>query len=163
MFKWGRVVRNLNVTLLVEVDVMTTFSNDTLKVNSNEHQDISICRKRDCLLKGLYRLTTKVSSKTKLVTGGFPSQRGSNVESVSMSLRHHGPADNTQTWMDSKDHFGYGISQWEMTLQHNITSHWLSPCPEWSPGSVQSSRHLRLKQYWKQLIYNLFDYEDKRQ
>ena len=27
---------------------------------------------------------------------------------------------------------GYGLSQWEMTLQCNVISHWLSPCPEWS-------------------------------
>ena len=26
-----------------------------------------------------------------------------------------------------RDHFGYGLSQWETTLQYNIASHWLSP------------------------------------
>ena len=31
-----------------------------------------------------------------------------------------------------RDHFGYGLSQWEMMLHGNVISHWLSPCPEWS-------------------------------
>ena len=30
------------------------------------------------------------------------------------------------------DHSGYGLSQWETTLQCNVVSHWLSPYPEWS-------------------------------
>ena len=29
-------------------------------------------------------------------------------------------------------HSGYGISQWEMTLQCNVISHWLSPYPVWT-------------------------------
>ena len=28
--------------------------------------------------------------------------------------------------------FCFGLSQWETTLQCNVISHWLSPCPEWS-------------------------------
>ena len=31
-----------------------------------------------------------------------------------------------------RDHSGYVLSQWEMTLNCNIISHWLSPCPDWS-------------------------------
>ena len=31
-----------------------------------------------------------------------------------------------------RDHSGYGLSQWETTLQCNDVSHWLSPYPEWS-------------------------------
>ena len=32
----------------------------------------------------------------------------------------------------TRDHSGYGLSQWETTLQCKVVSHWLSPCPEWS-------------------------------
>ena len=32
----------------------------------------------------------------------------------------------------SRDHSGYGLNQWEMTLHDNILSHWLSLYPEWS-------------------------------
>ena len=31
---------------------------------------------------------------------------------------------------NSRDHSGYRLSQWEMTLQCNIISHWLSPYPK---------------------------------
>ena len=31
-----------------------------------------------------------------------------------------------------RDHSGYGLSQWEMMLQCNMVSHYLSPYPEWS-------------------------------
>ena len=31
-----------------------------------------------------------------------------------------------------RDNSGYGLSQWEMMLQSNVVSHWLSPYPEWS-------------------------------
>ena len=33
--------------------------------------------------------------------------------------------------IQSRDHSGDALSQWEMTLQCNVISHWLSPCPEW--------------------------------
>ena len=29
------------------------------------------------------------------------------------------------------DHSGHGLSQWVMTLQCNVITHWLSPYPEW--------------------------------
>ena len=31
-----------------------------------------------------------------------------------------------------RDHSGHGRSQWEMTLQCNVASHWVSPYLEWS-------------------------------
>ena len=31
-----------------------------------------------------------------------------------------------------RDHFVNELIQWEMTLQFNVVSHWLSPYPEWS-------------------------------
>ena len=33
-----------------------------------------------------------------------------------------------------RDHYGYGLGQWEKALHNNAFSHWLSPCPEWSLG-----------------------------
>ena len=30
-----------------------------------------------------------------------------------------------------RDHSGYGISQWETTLQCGFVSHWLTPYPQW--------------------------------
>ena len=33
-------------------------------------------------------------------------------------------------------HSGYGLSQWETTLQCNVVSHWLSPYAEWSLCSI---------------------------
>ena len=30
-----------------------------------------------------------------------------------------------------RDQYGYGLSQWETTLQFNVGSHWLSPYLEW--------------------------------
>ena len=32
----------------------------------------------------------------------------------------------------SKDHFGYGLGQWETTLHCNVVSHWLSPNTKWA-------------------------------
>ena len=32
----------------------------------------------------------------------------------------------------SRDHSGYGLNQWNTTLECNIVSHWLNPHPEWS-------------------------------
>ena len=32
----------------------------------------------------------------------------------------------------SRDHSGYGISQWKEALNSNASSHWLCPSPEWS-------------------------------
>ena len=38
-----------------------------------------------------------------------------------------------------KDHFGYGLSQWEKTLHCNIISHWLCPYPllEWDQTTLK--------------------------
>ena len=37
-----------------------------------------------------------------------------------------------------REHPGYGLSQWETTLQCNVVSHWLSSYPEWSLGQLCS-------------------------
>ena len=69
-----------------------------IKVTSQEPHGVLDHRQFDCLLNCLFRLTWKETSKLALlalcegnspVTGGFPSQRDSNVESVSISRRHH--------------------------------------------------------------------------
>ena len=39
-----------------------------------------------------------------------------------------------------KDHSGYGLRKWGMSLQCNIISYWLSPYPEWSLRSFSSRR-----------------------
>ena len=38
--------------------------------------------------------------------------------------------------INSRDHFLYVTSQWEMTLQGNIVCHWLCACTEWSLYSM---------------------------
>ena len=55
-----------------------------------------------------------------------------------------------------RDHSGYGLSQWETTLQCNVVYHWLSPCPEWSliPGMYWSiipvlTNHVHI---WRDLV-----------
>ena len=47
-------------------------------------------------------------------------------------------------------HSGYGLSQWEATLQCNVVSHWLSPCPEWSLWLLLSS--VKSFEVWLKLI-----------
>ena len=65
-----------------------------------------ITLKIDYLFNSLFRLTTKSKSKPRIsvplwgnppTTGGFPSQRATNVENVSMSWRHHVQRDNSWT------------------------------------------------------------------
>ena len=43
--------------------------------------------------------------------------------------------------LQTRDHSGYGVSQWEQVLQCNVWSHWPSPCPEWSMKHSQMSLH----------------------
>ena len=50
-----------------------------------------------------------------------------------------------------RGHSGCGLSQWNITLHCNVTSHWLSPYPEWSlhtsimPQSMQNASMQCLK------------------
>ena len=64
-----------------------------LQWHHNEHPGVSNHRRLDCLFNCLFRLTSKKTSKPVLlafcegnppVTGGFPSQRASNAETVSI-------------------------------------------------------------------------------
>ena len=55
-----------------------------------------------------------------------------------------------------KDHSGYGLSQWEMTLHCNVVSHWRSPYPDWSlhhqswlvPKQPQTQQYSVCKREW---------------
>ena len=51
---------------------------------------------------------------------------------------------NKRVW--SIDHSGYGCSQWRMTLQCNVVSHWLSPYSEWSLWSTDTKIKIELQQ-----------------
>ena len=94
-----------------------------------------------------------------LMTDGFPSQRASDVESVSKELIRdmsngmmerwwlfHSPSLLSfgrwelrsmkkfifQVWYSrGRDHSGYGLGQWEKVVHSNAFFHWLSPYPEW--------------------------------
>ena len=73
-----------------ELDTKSKFrSVDSLK--DSYHQQL------DYLFNSLFSLTSKKTSK--LVTGGFPSQRASYVENVSISWHHHDP-DNKDPRID---------------------------------------------------------------
>ena len=79
--------------LLFTVDV------DSLEWRHNERDVVSNDRRLDGLLNRLLKRRTKKTSNlrvtglwdgTPLFTGGFPSQRASNAENVSIRWRHHG-------------------------------------------------------------------------
>ena len=78
----SRAVANNETTLVV---------NNALYSVTLQHKDNAIHLALDCLS----RLTSKEISKLRVTgplcreTGGFPSQRASNTESVSISWRHH--------------------------------------------------------------------------
>ena len=83
-----------DINLLKAVNV-THF---TLQWHHNEHNGISNRQHLDCLLNRLFRRRSKKTSKLHVtglcdgnppVTSGFPSQRVSNTENVSIWWRHH--------------------------------------------------------------------------
>ena len=70
----------------------------SLKWRHIESDGVSNHRRLGCLLNRLFRCRSKKTSKLRvtglcggnqLVTGGFPSQRASNAENVSIWWRHH--------------------------------------------------------------------------
>ena len=74
-----------------------------LQWRHNEHHGVSTHQPYDCLLKRLFRCTSKKISKLSVtglceenspVTGEFPAQRASNAENVSTWWRHHGSHKN---------------------------------------------------------------------
>ena len=57
-----------------------------------------------------------------------------------------------------RDHSGYGLCQWEVTLHCNVASHWQSPWPEWwdavcngvhYPGLYYEHYNYRLGLNWR--------------
>ena len=66
-----------------------------ITVPSHERHGVSNYRQLDCLSNGLFRLRSKETSKLRITgplwreSGGFPSQRDSNAESVSISRHYH--------------------------------------------------------------------------
>ena len=70
-----------------------------LQWRHNENDDVSNHWHLDCLINRLFRHIPKKTSKLHVTglcegnppgTGGFPSQRSSNMENVSIWWRHHG-------------------------------------------------------------------------
>ena len=75
-----------------------TSTNGPITVSHNDRDGVSNLRHLDCLFKRLFRHRSKKTTKLCVtglwegnppVTGGFPSQRASNVENVSIWWRHH--------------------------------------------------------------------------
>ena len=113
----------------------------TLQWRHNEHEGVSNHRPLECLLNRLFRHISKKPLKLRVtglcegnspVTDGFPAQRASNAENVSIWWRHHElvalsgnlSAELPICW----DYSGW----WLATLQCNVVSLWLNPYPEWS-------------------------------
>ena len=80
---------------LITLPIMVTI---TLRWRHNEHDGVSNHEPLDCLLKCLFRRTSKKTPKLRVtglcegiapVTGEFPAQRASNAENVSIWWRHH--------------------------------------------------------------------------
>ena len=76
-----------------------------------------------------------ISLSLSLVTRLAPSHY-QNYNGVLLYPKSHG-------W---RYHYGYGLSQWEMTLHCNVISHWLSLYPKWSLGCVLNS--LQCLHWW---------------
>ena len=79
------------------VPVNRVSGEDTLQWRHNKHDGISNHQRFNCLLNHLFKRRSKKTSKLRvtglcegnpLVTGGFPSQRASNAENVSIWWRH---------------------------------------------------------------------------
>ena len=77
---------------------METLFQRTLQWCQNEHDGISNHRRLSCLFNPFFRRRSKKTSKLRVtglcegnppVTGGFPSQRASNGENVSIPWRLH--------------------------------------------------------------------------
>ena len=82
----------------MEFDIPWVFSFDR-HYGDNERDGVLNHRRLDCLINCSFRRRSKKTSKLRVtglckenppVTGGFPSQRASNAENVSIWRRHHG-------------------------------------------------------------------------
>ena len=79
-----------------ELCIHITGYNLVLRWRHNERDGVSNHQPHDCLLNRLFRPRSSKIRVTDLwegnspVTGGFPAQRASNVENISISWRNHG-------------------------------------------------------------------------
>ena len=86
---------------------MNSQLNSSLQWRHNERDGVSNHRRLDCLLNRLFRRRSKKTSELRvigfyegnpLVTGGFPPQKASNAEKVSIWWRHHVPDHTNATF-----------------------------------------------------------------
>ena len=54
-----------------------------------------------------------------------------------------------------RNHSGYGLSQWERTLQCNVVSHWMSPYTEWHLSIRPCYYEIIMRWHWNALPVNV--------
>ena len=95
-YTWGKLRTLVSGAFLTALCSMHI----ALQWRHNDHDCVSNHQPHDCLLNLLFRRGSKKTSKLRVtglcegnppVTGGFPSQRASDTENVSIWWRHHGP------------------------------------------------------------------------
>ena len=91
-----RIIQHVKINNPCEY--MNTLRDMSLDWRHNERNGVSNHRRLDCLINRLFRRISKKTPKLRVtglcegnppVTGGFPSQRASNEENVSIRWRHH--------------------------------------------------------------------------
>ena len=105
--------------------------------------DLTITELLDCSVLAAFSYST--NHQTTSMTASFfqwlhyisSVQLYKWFDSNNCSINHGKDGLNTYQFYQLITHAtGYGLSQWEMMLQCNIISHWLSPYPEWSLAFV---------------------------
>ena len=130
-----------------------------MTVTHNERDGVSNHQRFDCLLTRLSRRRLNKTSKLRVcegnppVTGGFPSQRTSDVENISIWWRHHGLRTG-----HCNLHYWCWYPCWVMRCS-NLASDWLAavlpanqnpcyislyprwrrPCRQWNPKNISSN------------------------
>ena len=93
-------------------------ADQTLQWRHNERDGVSNHQPHDCLLNRLFRRRSRKRLKLRVTglcagnspaTGGFPAQRASNAENVSIWWRHHGKHQSSASLA-----FVRGIQRWSM-------------------------------------------------
>ena len=90
--------------------------------------EVEMCATRGFLYYWWLRLFTVI---TLYVTLSLTSPKESNAISSSIEWLYY----ITNSSASGRDHFGWGLGQWEATLQCNVASHRLNPYLEWSLSS----------------------------
>ena len=100
---WSIFFRRHFLLEKLEVQILLKFAllgpiNNTLHWHHNGHNSVSNHQPHDCLLKRLFRRTSKKTSKLRVTglcagnspgTGELPAQMASNTENASIWWRHH--------------------------------------------------------------------------